>query len=205
MTVLQHSYGIMIHPSSEWQIVREEKSSFKQLFVGHVPFLALIPAIASFVGVTQIGWSFGDSEPVRLTINSALSLSALTYVALLIGVFVFGEFINWMARTYGVSEPEEQRHHAGTALAVCATTPLFLAGVFLIVPNLWLNAAAMMVAGAYSLYLIFKGLPVLMNIDKDRAQMYAYSIITVGMVMMVTTLIGTVLVWGMGIGPVYIS
>lgn len=205
MTVLQHSFGIMTHPASEWEMVRKEKNSFKQLFMGHVPFLALIPALASFYGVTQVGWSFGDGDPVRLTVSSALSLSALTYVALLAGVFIFGEFINWMSRTYGVSAPEEERHHAGTALAVCATTPLFFAGIFLLFPNLWLNAAVMLIAGAYSIYLIFKGLPVLMNIDQGRAQLYAYSIITVGMVMMVTTLIGTVLIWGMGIGPVYIS
>jgi len=205
MTLLQHSLGVMTHPSSEWVHVREENISFKQLYMRHVPFLALIPAVASFFGVTRVGWQWGDGEVVKLTVNSALSLSGITYVALMLGVFCFGEFINWMARTYGVSDPEGQRHRAGTALAICATTPLFLAGIFLIFPNLWLNVGVMMMASAYSLYLIFNGLPVLMNISSEQAQMYAYSITTVGMVLMVTTLIGTVLVWGMGMGPVYVS
>lgn len=205
MAFLQHSIGIMTKPSAEWLSVRNDKSSFKQVFISHVPFLALIPAISSFIGVTQVGWSVGGDDPVKLTVNSALSLSALTYFALLIGVFVLGEFINWMARTYGVAESEERRHFAGTALAVCATTPLFLAGLFLLKPSLWLNASAMLAAGAYAIFLIFEGLPILMNIDKARAIMYAYSVMTVGLVLMVTAIIGTVLIWGMGVGPVYID
>ncbi|SMF51261.1 Protein of unknown function [Alteromonadaceae bacterium Bs31] len=205
MALLQHAFGIMTNPSAEWVSVRDDKSSFKQVFLGHVPFLALIPAIASFYGVTQVGWSVGDGEAIKLTVDSALTLCAVTYFALIIGVFVLGEFINWMSRTYGVTDSEERRHHAGTALAVCVTTPLFLAGVFLIKPSIWLNALAMIVAGSYAVYLIYRGLPVVMNIDKDRAFMYSSSVITVGLVLMVTAMIGTVLVWGMGVGPLYVD
>lgn len=205
MAILQHAIGIMTNPSAEWVSVRNDQSSFKQVFLGHIPFLALIPALASFYGVTQVGWSVGDGEPVKLSVNSALSLCALTYVALLLGVFILGEFINWMSRTYGVADSEERRHHAGTALAVCVTTPLLLAGIFLVKPSLWLNAVAMLAAGSYSVYLIFEGIPILMNIDKDRAFMYASSVVTVGLVLMVTAMIGTVLMWGMGIGPVYVD
>jgi len=205
MALLQHAFGIMTNPSEEWLSVRDDNSSFKQVFFSHVPFLALIPVLASFYGVTEVGWSVGDADPIKLTVNSALSLCALTYVALLAGVFILGEFINWMSRTYGVTDSEERRHHAGTALAVCITTPIFLAGVFLLKPSMWLNALAMIVAGSYSVYLIFKGLPIVMSIDKDRAFMYASSVITVGLVLMVSAMIGTVIIWGMGVGPVYVD
>lgn len=205
MALLKHTFGIMTNPAAEWESVRDDKTSFKQVFLGHVPFLALIPSIAAFYGVTQVGWSVGDSEPVHLSVNSALSLCALSYFALLAGVFVLGEFVNWMARTYGVNDPEAQRHHGGTALAVCVTTPLFLSGIFLLVPSIWVNVVAMGIAGAYSVFLIFEGLPIVMNIDKDQAFMYATSVITVGLVLMVTAMISTVLVWGMGVGPVYVD
>jgi Protein of unknown function (DUF1282). len=204
MALLQHAFGIMTNPSAEWVSVRDDKSSFKQVFLSHVPFLALVPSLSAFYGVTQVGWVVGDNV-TRLSTNSALSLCALTYVALLVGVFVLGEFANWMSRTYGVAESEERRHHAGTALAVCATTPMFLAGLFLIVPSIWVNTLAMIAAGSYAVYLIYEGMPILMNIDKNRAFMYSSSVITVGLVLMVSAMIGTVLVWGMGIGPVYID
>ncbi|WNO08532.1 Yip1 family protein [Teredinibacter sp. KSP-S5-2] len=205
MAMLQHTLGIFLNPDSEWKAIREDKSSFKQVFLSHIPFLALIPALASFYGVTQVGWSVGSGEAVKLTVESALSLSALTYVALIAGIFVLGEFINWMAKTYGVAESEEQRHYEGTALAVFASTPLFLVGVFNAYPSIWLNATAMLIAGAYSVYLIYEGLPIVMNIDKDRAFMYASSVVTVGLVLMVTAMISTVLLWGMGIGPIYVD
>ncbi|WP_339065742.1 Yip1 family protein [Teredinibacter turnerae] len=205
MALLKHTVGIMTHPASEWASVRDDKTSFKQVFLGHVPFLALIPSIAAFYGVTQVGWTVGDGNPVHLTVNSALTLCAISYFALIAGVFVLGEFVNWMSRTYGVRDSEEQRHHGGTALAVCITTPLFLSGIFLVVPSIWLNVIAMGIAGTYAVFLIFEGLPIVMNIEKERAFMYACSVITVGLVLMVTAMIGTVLVWGVGVGPIYVD
>ncbi|WP_086929986.1 Yip1 family protein [Agarilytica rhodophyticola] len=205
MALLDHTIGILINPDNEWKLIREQKDSFRQVFLTHVPFLALIPVLAAFYGVTQVGWSVGDGDPVRLSVNSAISLCALTYVALVAGVFILGEFINWMSHTYGVQGPEERVHYDGTALAVFITTPLFLVGIFLAYPVLWLNTIAMVVAGCYSVYLIYEGIPILMNIDKDRAFMYASSVITVGLVLMVTAMIGTILIWGMGLEPEFID
>jgi hypothetical protein len=193
----------MLRPSSEWKAIRSEEESFKQVFLSHVPFLALIPCISFFIGVTQIGWTFGSGDPVKLTIQSASQLCGLAYVALLAGVFILGEFINWMSRTYGVKDSAEKRHYEGTALAVYVTTPIFLAGIFGIYPGLWLNVTALGIAGAYAVYLIYEGLPILMNISKERAFMFASSIVTVGLVMMVIVIVSSVILWNMGIGPVY--
>lgn len=203
MALLDHTLGIMTHPDAEWAAIRKQKSSFRQVFLSHVPFLAAIPALASFFGLTQVGWSIGDGAVVKLTVNSALSLCALTYVALLAGVYVLGEFINWMAKTYGVEGDEERRHYSGTALAVYITTPLMLAGAVTAYPMLWLNVVVIMAAVAYSVYLIYEGVPILMSLDKERAFMYSSSILTIGLVLMVSAMIATVIIWGMGLGPVF--
>ena len=205
MAILEHTLGILLHPDREWKAIRNERHSFAQVFLSHVPFLALIPPVAAYFGVTQVGWTVGDGEVVRLTSESALSLCVMTYFALMVGVYVLGEFINWMAKTYGVSDPEDRRHYEGTALAVYITTPVFLAGIVGVYPELWLNAAATIIAGCYAVYLVYEGIPILMNIDKERAFMYATSVVTVGLVMMVIVRVGTVIVWGMGIGPVYVD
>ena len=205
MAILDHTLGIMLHPDREWQAIRKEKHSFKQVFLSHVPFLALIPTISFFIGVTQVGWSFGGGDPVKLTVLSALELCGLTYFALLIGVYCLGEFINWMARTYGVKDDAERRHYEGTALAVYVTTPVFLVGIFGLYPDLWLNAAVTMIAGAYAVYLIYEGIPILMNISKEQAFMYASSVVTIGLVMMVLVRVGAVILWNTGVGPVYVD
>ncbi len=205
MAFLEHTLGIMLHPDSEWKAIRNEKHSFRQVFLSHVPLLALIPTISFYIGVTQVGWSVGSAEPVRLTALSALELCGLTYFALLFGVFILGEFINFMAKTYGVKDSEEKRHYEGTALAVYVTTPVFLAGIFGLYPDIWVNAIATGIAGAYAVYLIYEGIPILMNINKDQAFMYASSVVTIGLVMMVVVRVSAVLLWNLGVGPVYVD
>jgi hypothetical protein len=152
MAILSHTLGIFLNPDAEWKAIRKEKSSFQQIFLSHVPLLALIPCISAFYGVSQVGWSVGSGDTVRLSTESAITLCALSYFALLAGVFFLGEFINWMSKTYGVTDTEERRHFGGTALAVFVTTPLFFAGIFNVYPTLWLSAITMGAAGAYSIY-----------------------------------------------------
>ncbi len=205
MAILDHTLGILLHPDSEWKAIRNQKSSFQQVFLSHVPFLALIPCVSAFIGVTQVGWSVGGGDVIRLSVNSALAFCVLAYFAFLAGVFVFGEFINWMSRTYGVTDSQEQRHYEGTAMAVYVTTPLFLVGVFNLYPEPWLVVSVLVMAMAYSVYLVYEGTPILMNIDKDRAFMYSSSIVTIGLVMLVTTMIATVIVWGLFMSPVYVD
>ncbi|MCA0901751.1 Yip1 family protein [Microbulbifer agarilyticus] len=202
MRLLSHTIGIFTNPDKEWQAIRSDKHSFVQVFLSHVPILALIPVVSAYIGVTQVGFSVGDNVQ-KLTPGSALTLAIITYFSLLIGVYIFGEFINWMAKSFRVEGDEETRHYEGTALAVFVTTPIFLVGFIGLYPNLWLNAAVTLVATAYSVYLIYEGIPILMNIDKERAFVYASSVITVGLVLLVTVRIGTVILWSMGIGPVY--
>lgn len=205
MGILQHTLGILLHPNTEWQAIRNEKNSFIQVFLNHVPFLALIPAICAYVGVTQVGWVIGNGDVVRLTPVSAASLCALTYVALLAGIYLLGEFINWMSKTYGVQGDDATRHYEGTALAVYVSTPILIAGFVMLYPQLWLVTAVIGLAAAYSVYLIYQGIPILMNISKEQAFMYATSVVTVGLVLLVTTLMATVVIWGMGVGPVYVN
>ncbi|RMF12944.1 MAG: DUF1282 domain-containing protein, partial [Gammaproteobacteria bacterium] len=58
---------------------------------------------------------------------------------------------------------------------------------------------------AYALYLLYEGLPILMNIPEERGFMFASSVLTVGLVMLVGLLAITVIIWSVGFGPVYVS
>ena len=205
MGFLQHTLGILVSPESEWKAIRNENNTFLRVFVSHDPFLALLPAVSAFIGVTQVGWTVADGEPVKLTVESAASLCALTYFALLAAIYILGEFVNWMSKTYGVTDSEEKRHYEGAALAVYVSTPFLLAGIANIYPEMWFVATVMGLAACYSIYLIYEGIPILMNIPKDRAFMYASSVVTVALVLTVAVMITTVVIWGMGVGPVYVS
>lgn len=200
--LLDHMFGIFTHPDTEWKQIRVQRRSKAGEFFSHVPFVALIPTVAFYYGVTQVGWSLGDGPLVFLTESSATVLCVISYFAALVCVWLFGEAINWMTSTY--SEDSINPHH-GMALAVYVTTPLFLAGAAAAVPILWLNAGVALLAACYSVYLIYEGIPILMNIEKERGFLYASSILTVALVMLVSLRIGTVLVWVMFFSPEYVS
>ncbi len=203
MAMLQHTLGVFINPDREWQRIRNERHSFIRVFLVHTPLLALIPAIAAYFGVTQIGWSVGNGGVVKLTVQSALWLCLGAYVAQLVAVYILGEYINWMSRSFGVADDAHQRHYEGTALAVYSSAPMMLAGIILLYPQLWVVASVFIVAACYSVYLIYEGIPILMNIPKERGFIYASSVITVGLVLAVVVLVATVIVWGSGFGPIY--
>lgn len=202
MKLLSHTIGIFTNPDKEWQAIRADKHSFVQVFLSHVPILALIPCVAAFIGVTKVGFTLGG-HVAKLTPASAGMLAVVTYIALLAGIYLVGEFINWMAKAYGVEDDEPTRHYEGTALAVFVTTPVLLAGIVMLYPHLWLVVTVMGLAAVYSVYLLYEGIPILMNMSKDRAFMYASAVLTVGLVMMVTVMICSVIIWTMGVGPVY--
>ncbi len=203
MAMFQHTLGIFINPDREWQRIRNEKQSFLRVYLTHVPLLALIPVLAAYYGVTQVGWRVGSGELVRLTSQSALTLCIGTYFAQLVAVYVLGEFINWMSRTFGVRDSAEQRHYEGTALAVYIATPMMLAGAILAYPQLWVVVAVLTLAGCYSIYLLYEGIPILMNIPKEQGFIYASSVVTVGLVLLVVMMATTVIIWDSGMGPVY--
>lgn len=196
---LSHTLGLLTDPDREWQQIRDDSESLPRLYLGHVLVLALIPAIAGFYGTTQVGWQIGDGQVVRLTAASALPLCLLFYGAIVTGIYVLGKFIDFFARTYGVTEPNPK----GVTLAAYTATPMLLAGVVAAYPSLWLNMLAGLVALGYSVYLLYEGLPILMKIPAERGFMFASSILTVGLVMLVAMLAISVVIWSMGVGPVY--
>lgn len=205
MAMLQHTLGIFTNPDREWQRIRSDNESFLKVYLRHVPLLALIPCIAAYFGVTEVGWSVGNGGVVRLTSQSALLMCIATYIAQLVAVYVLGEYINWMSRSFGVADEASRRHYEGTALAVYSAIPMMLAGVVLVYPQLWLVVSVYILAACYSVYLIYEGIPILMNIPKERGFIYASSVITVGLVLAVVVMVSTVIVWSAGVGPVYTS
>lgn len=196
---LSHTVGLLTHPDKEWESIRAESESVSKLYFGHILLLALIPAAAAFYGTTQVGWQIGGGQLVKLTTASALQLCALAYVAMLVGVYILGKFIDFFAATYDAQDTTPR----GVTLAAYTATPIFLLGVIAAYPNIWVNMAVGLVAIAYAVYLLYEGLPILMKIPEDRGFMFASSVLTVGLVMLVALLAISVVIWSVGIGPVY--
>lgn len=198
---LAHTLGLLTHPDREWEAIRDHAESVGRLYLGHILVLAAIPAVAAYIGTTQVGWRIGDGQLIRLTSVSALQLCGLFYLAMLAGIYILGRFIDFFAATYEVRDDRPR----GVTLAAYTATPIFLMGVVAVYPNIWANMVVGMVAMAYSVYLLYEGLPILMKIPPERGFMFASSVLTVGLVMLVALFAVSVVIWSMGVGPVYID
>jgi len=199
--ILSHVWGLFTHPEQEWKTIRKENCTIGRCYCSHVLLLAAIPPIAGYIGTTQVGWQIVTAEVHRLTHQSALWIAILSYLTILVAVFAIGKMIHWMGQTYGAKQTLPQC----IALAAYTATPLFLIGVMLLYPVLWLNLLIGLVALMYTVYLLYLGVPIVMGISKERGFLFASAVLAVGLVALVAVLAATVILWDIGIGPAFAS
>jgi hypothetical protein len=197
-----HMFGLLYHPREEWdQIKRERPGSITQVFVRNLLFLALIPPVSLVIGTTQMGWSIAGGDVVKLTMSSAIPMAVAFYFALLAGVAFVSYCTFWMERTFGVSASFERC----LIFTIYTSTPMFLSGFIGLVPILWLDVLVVLAAASYSIYLLYSGIPIFMDIPEERGFIFASSIVTVGLCALVGCMAITVILWGMGIAPSFIG
>jgi hypothetical protein len=197
--VIKHIIGLFINPKQEWTSIREEQCSVAKCFATHTLALAAIPAISGFIGTTQIGWQIGRGAPVKLTVASALPISILYYLAMLVAIASIGALIKWMGSTYDADRPLPR----AIVLASYTATPLFLIGIFQLYPILWLNMVLGLPALAYTVYLLYTGLPIMMEVSTEKGFLFSSAVLAVGLVALVATLAATVILWAYGFEPTF--
>lgn len=197
--VLSHVWGLFFNPHKEWEVIRDERCSIGKCYASNVIFLAAIPPICAYIGSTTVGWKIGIGEAIKLTSDSAMQIAFAFYLALMIAIFVIGKAIHWMAQTYD-AKPELAKC---VVLASYIATPLFVSGISALYPVLWINMLIGLAAVAYTVYLLYIGIPTVMQIPKEQGFIFSTSVLTVGMVGLICVLAITVILWGSGMAPAY--
>lgn len=200
MMYFGHIAGILKDPKNEWALIEEEHYSAKTVFLTQISILAAIPAIALYIGVTQVGWSVAGQEPVRLASEGAMGSAVLFYFAMWGAVAFIAASMHWMEKTYGGEVSLDEC----LVLTTVTATPLFLSGISFLLPILWLNVAVAGVALVYSVYLLYSGTSRVMKIDEDRAFMFASSVLTVALCTLVGMLAASVIAWSHFVPLVYL-
>lgn len=197
MLNLTHAVGLIIHPKQEWQKISREDNKIPGLIVGYVLILALIGPMAGYYGTTTRGWQIGTGSAVRLTTDSAMTIAILYYLAVVTAVIGLGLMVRWMCKTYGGNTSLER----SIALSAYVSTPIFLVGIVELYPVLWVNMIFGLFALAHAVYLLYQGVPVLMNISEDKGFLMSSALLALGMVVLVSLLAATALLWGFGFQP----
>ncbi|MEJ2763316.1 Yip1 family protein [Photobacterium sp. MCCC 1A19761] len=194
--ILGHLFGLYTHPKQEWRTIDKEHEGV-QSSVSHILLIALLPPIFAFISSVFIGWRIGVGEPIYLTQGSALGMSVAMYFALIAGVFALAYLTYWMSHTFGSTPTYTQ----AVELAAYTATPLFMTSIAAIYPHVWFLMVAGLIGIAYSVYLLYTGVPILMHIPEERGFIYASSIVTCGLVLLVSIIASSVILWNLGLGP----
>ncbi len=198
---MNHFFGIMINPRSEWEKIRGMNDSAVGYFFKYVVLAGLIAPVAWYFGSTEVGWHVGG-RVIRLTQESAMQAVIMFYVAILGGVWFLAFMVHWMSETY---EAHISTVSKGMAIAAYTCTPLFLCGLTGFYPILWLDIVLGCIAAGYSVYLLYLGVPIVMQIPAERGFLFASAMVAVGLVMCAALLAGTVILWEMGAMPVFVD
>lgn len=197
--ILGHLKGLLSSPSSEWQKIRDEQCSVADCYIQHVLILAAIPAISAFIGATVVGWEIADRS-FKFTYQSSIPLAIGLYLASLCAIAILGKAIYWMADTYGTSK----KLSTCISLATAITTPIFLSGAFAIIPVPWLIFITGLGGLSYSVYLLYTGVPIVMEINQEKGFLFASAVLTIALVTVVGILAATVILWSIGLAPVHV-
>lgn len=193
-------FALLLQPHRGWTEAARHAMPNNMLVALLYPLvMALIPAVAWHYGVTQTGWRIGSDTVTRLTPSSALPIIVLFYFTMVFAVAGIGYMIHWMAQTYGAVSSTAK----GIAFAGFTATPLFIAGAVGFYPSFLFDLIVGLVALSYSVYLLYIGLPIVMNIPSDRGFLFASAVIAVCLVFLIAIMGGAVILWDMGAAPVF--
>lgn len=196
--ILNHVLGLYTHPKDEWHIIDHEREGMSYSIM-HIMLMALIPPICSYFSAVHIGWRVGAGDLIFLTPSSALTLAILIYLVQIGAAIFLAKMAMWMAKTFG-SNPKFD--HC-MELAAYTATPLMMVGFAALYPAVWFVMLVGLAGLSYSIYLLYTGVPILMHIPIERGFIYASSMVTVGLVLLVSIMAGTVVLWNLGLGPVF--
>lgn len=189
--------GIIFRPQHTWQTVADLTDSQLRPYVLYPAILAILPAYAWYYGTSQVGWTVTGKEPVKFTADSAMLIAILFYLAQVAAIWVVGYFVHWMSETYGAQSSTTR----GLALAGLCATPILLSGIFGFFPIFWLDFIVGLTTVSYGVYLLYLGIPIVMQIPEERGFLFASAVVAVGLVMAVVIMGATVILWDLGYAP----
>lgn len=177
MNLVDRVKRLLVSPTQEWAVIKDEEHTVAGLYTRYVMILAAIPAVATFIGWSVIGYG-GLGTTYRIPIGIGVANMVLYYVLTLGSVYLIALLIDMQAPNFG----GERNFIQALKVAAFFPTAAWLAGVFFILPSLTILA----VLGAlYSLWLLYTGLGQLMGVAEERSAGYVMIVVIAAIVIMV--------------------
>lgn len=172
MNLADRVKNLIVQPRTEWPVIAAEPHTVQDLYTQYVMILAAIPAVATFIGLSIVGY-----PSFRIGVGPGLAYAVLHYLLSLGMVYVLALVIDALAPSFG----GEKNFIQALKVSAFAPTAAWLAGIFNILPAL----SILSLVGLYSLYLLYLGLAPLMKTPEDKSIPYTVVVILVTLVLWV--------------------
>jgi len=161
-------------------------------------FLILLPPVFAWIGSTLFGWRLGTADPLYFDNTTRVIISFFYADALILGYIATVMLARWMTDTYGVQGVRLESLFAFFTV-VCA--PLSIASCAHIYPNIFFNVLVLIPCIIWSMNLLYRGLPIVLNIPPERGMLMSSSLVGWLLVAFVSLLGLSAGLWTYGIGP----
>lgn len=176
MPLITRAKNILLSPKTEWLVILTETETPQSLLSKYVIPMALIPAIAFFIGYGLIGI---DAVIIRISgIRWGVIMAVDSFITSIITYYICTYVVDALAPSFS----SEKNIGKSAQLVAYSYTAVWVAGIFNILPSL----SILGILGLYSIYLFYLGVPVLKKTPEDKRITYmivsAIVIIVVGLV-----------------------
>lgn len=157
--------NLIVSPKTEWEQISREENDIRTIALKYLIVLALIPAVCTFIGYSVFGYKIPLMGYVGSSLSMAFRQALVSYISSLAGAALAAVVINLLAPSFS----SQQNGGRAFALVVYSYVPMYVAGVLTIIPSL---APITIIAGLYGLYLLYLGLPVMMQTPGEKHTSY---------------------------------
>jgi Protein of unknown function (DUF1282). len=168
--------AMIVRPGRVWDEIGPEPGEPHHLLLGYVVPLAAIPAVCGAIGTLLFGISFADVG-VRPTTVSVLLEAVAGYGLTLLVVWLAALWIAVLAPAFGGLRERDQ----ALKLATFSATPMWLAGIAHLYPNL--GAPMALLAALYAGWTLYLGLPRMMRSVPGHTLTY-FAVVLLGLLVL---------------------
>lgn len=181
MPIFTRVKNILLSPTTEWRVIDSEVETPQSLLRKYVVPMALIPAIAWFIGYGLIGI---DAYFFRLGgIKWGIILAAISFLTSLVTYFVSTYVVDALAPSFGSTKNLGR----SAQLVAYSYTAVWVAGVFYILPSL----SRLTILGLYAIYLFYLGIPVMKKNPEDKR--ITYTIVCSIIIIVIAFVVGQII------------
>ena len=169
MNAAARAKAVLIDPNATWSQIEQETGDPAYILTRYVAVLALVPALFGFVGASIVGVAAPGAATMRASLFHGLFGAIFGYVMTCATVLLLGLIVDLAAPLFG----GRRNFDAAFKLAVYSFTPVWLAGIFLLLPGL----RFLLLTGFYGAYILWLGLPLLTKTSERKSNLFAVLIV----------------------------